>query len=215
MRGDKKKIIKIRFHQEILSLRNENMSWRDIAKYLGRYYNLTIHFSYLRTVVQPVAAATQPTRTAYDASRIDKVTGFSAERHDQLVNFFAELSDTDQINIQKLQNDLLRLYRGKTDLKGPEFYYAMFLMALHNIYNNRGFAENMPALADLPEGRKKKPGPKKEKLGKNIYELVGKLRDQGWSWRKISRNLGQYNRLKISHTWLKYCFEQTAAERGI
>lgn len=208
-KGDKQKIVKVRFLEEIVQLRNEGWSWRNIEEYLSRYRNFKISYRHLKDIIHPESGDNQPVGTpAYDTVEVERLTGLATETCDSLAGYFAGLPDEDRIKVHQLQTDMIRQHREKNIDKGPEFFYAMFLLALHKMCN----AENKSAGVSLAAGPEKKSRTKKEKV-KKYYDQVKKQRDDGWSWQRIARNLAQYNRIKIGHVWLQHCFEQIAAER--
>jgi len=213
-KGDKQKIVKVRFQEEIIQLRYDGWSWRDIEQYLARYHKFKISYRHLKDIIQPVAEDDKPSDIpVYDTVEVERLTNPPAETCDMLAGYFAGLSDEEQVNVHRIQTDMIRRHRGKSIDKGPEFFYAMFMLALHKMCNAKTQTlENKPAGMYPAIRPKKKPETKKEKI-KKYYDQVKKLRDDGWSWEKIARALDEDKRVKIGPIWLQRCFEQITADR--
>ncbi len=62
---------------------------------------------------------------------------------------------------------------------------------------------------------RKKPRPTRRVVEIRFYETIEKFRAEGISWRDISKYIGRFHRCKISHSYLKECFEQISAERKV
>lgn len=46
--AERKRLIEVRYYFEIKKLRDDGLSWRQVADYLNRYYDAEISFTYLR-----------------------------------------------------------------------------------------------------------------------------------------------------------------------
>ena len=205
-------------HYRLISqLRKRETSWREVSRHLVLRYRKKISYMTLQKYFEQITAERKE----------EKSGRFTPAASARLAGYFAGLSDADQVEAFRLQLDLIRRNRSefsgrgqgkgkKTDRQRAEFFYTMFLLSLHALCNAESgrSAENPAEIPpDLPAGPQKKSAPKKEKLDKKLYDLAGQLRNDGWSWRKIARNLAQHNRIRIGHVWLKECFERITVER--
>lgn len=213
-KGDKRKIVKVRFQEEIVQLRHDGWSWRNIEQYLSRYHKFKVSYRHLQEIFQPVSSDNQmPDIPAYDTVQIERLTGLPAVTCDLLAGYFAGLSDQEQVKVNQVQTDMIRQYKGKNINKGPEFFYAMFMLALHKMCNAK---TKMPEdrSGDIPALRpRNKPETKKEKVKKH-YHQVQKLRDDGLSWERIACALAKDKLVKIGPIWLQRCFEQIATKQN-
>ena len=214
-KGDKQKIVKVRFQEEIVNLRHDGWSWRDIEEYLARYHKFKISYRHLKDIIQPVFEGDKPSDIpVYDTVEVERLTNLPAETCDLLAGYFAGLSDEEQVKVHRLQTDMIRRYRGKNIRKGPEFFYAMFMLALHKMCNAKiKMPEDRPAGMRPLLRPKKKPETKKEKV-KKYYNQIKKLRDDGLSWESTARTLAKDYQIKIGPIWLQRCFERIEAERN-
>jgi len=170
----------------------------------------------------------------YDLNEISRLTGFSAETRETLSRYYAKLPEPVRIEAYKIQSDLARQARSeKTQGREPEFFYAQFLIALHKMRSiERGActhskggkegvtAEELSKIELIRKGRirmehRKKPSPIRKMVEVRFYKTIENFRAEGISWRDISKYIGRFHRCKISHSYLKQCFEQISAERTV
>jgi hypothetical protein len=167
----------------------------------------------------------------YDFNEVSRLTGFSAETRESLSRYYAKLPEPVRIEAYKIQSDLVRQARTeKTQGREPEFFYAQFLIALHKMrsmetgprtHGKEGLTpEELSKIELIRKGRirmehRKKPRPTRRVVEIRFYETIEKFRAEGISWRDISKYIGRFHRCKISHSYLKECFEQISAERKV
>jgi len=167
----------------------------------------------------------------YDFNEVSRLTGFSAETRESLSRYYAKLPEPVRIEAYKIQSDLVRQARTeKTQGREPEFFYAQFLIALHKMrsmetgartHGKEGLTvEELSKIELIRKGRirmehRKKPRPTRKVVEIRFYETIEKFRAEGISWRDISKYIGRFHRCKISHSYLKECFEQISAERKV
>ena len=167
----------------------------------------------------------------YDFNEVSRLTGFSAETRESLSRYYAKLPEPVRIEAYKIQSDLVRQARTeKTQGREPEFFYAQFLIALHKMRSMETgarthgkedlTAEELSKIELIRKGRirmehRKKPRPTRKVVEIRFYETIEKFRAEGISWRDISKYIGRFHRCKISHSYLKECFEQISAERKV
>jgi len=195
-------------HYDLIDwLKKRGTSWREIARHLDKRYKKKISHVSLQKNYEKITVNWEEA----DAGR------FSPEISARLAKYFAGLSDAARIGIFRDQIELIRANRKSFDGRGrAEVFYTMFLSALYESYHaeEKKKQETIPDIPPgLPAGPRKKIGPKKNKLDKQLYDLVKKRRDDGWTWPRIARNVAQYNRLKIGYVWLRQSFNQITRER--
>ena len=168
---------------------------------------------------------------ASDMTEVFRLTGFSAENLSMLVRYYAELPIAGQIEAHQLQSDLVhRNRKKKNSKKEPEYFFSMFMLALHKMQKaetgrklkRKGGkltdeeAQKMIAIrkGNIFPDRKPKPSPKKAKIEEH-YELIRDFRNEGVCWRDIAKYLARHHRQKISHTHLRLSFDRITTERTI
>jgi hypothetical protein len=61
----------------------------------------------------------------------------------------------------------------------------------------------------------KKGSPTKEIVEIRFFELIKKLKGEGLSWRDISKYISKFHKKRISHTYLKQCYEDISTSRNV
>lgn len=169
----------------------------------------------------------------FDIHEVTRLTGFSAETRNRLARYYARMPDPVRIEAHRMQTDLVRQARAdRVAGREPEFYFAQFLIALHKMQSmeagsglrrkteQRLTDEELARITVIRSHRvqaehKKKPSTTKDRIEHDFYIMVSRFRDNEVSWRDIAIYLGRYHRFRISHNYLKKCFEQITADRKI
>jgi hypothetical protein len=158
----------------------------------------------------------------YDLVEVDRLTGMSPETRHGLVRWYGGLPEALRIEAHTAQTDVAREARSKKRKdREAEFHYAMFLRALYRMRSvpeltHQKAEPSEEELARIEEIRRSRiqadHRSRPQRLASVVetkhYELIRRLRAEGLSWRDISRYIARYHKQKISHTYLKRCFDR-------
>ena len=164
----------------------------------------------------------------YDLNEVYRLTGLSDSKRKSLVYYYYKLPESIRIEAHKLQTDLIRQHRNKiAKSKENEFYYSFFLLALHKMQSIETGTKRKESLSEdqlkkldfirkerIKSSHKKKSSPLKKLIEIRYFELINKLRSENVSWRDISVYIAKYHKKRISHQYLKKCFEDIKVEQN-
>jgi len=160
----------------------------------------------------------------YDTDYIVEITGISVQEAESLLKYFAKLPVNVQIEAIKLQTDFARQNKKDFDKEhGPEYYYAMLLVALRSMKRIETAQATKDSLSEeeaeklrkirierIRAGRGKKASKKEIFIKEKMFEEIKKMRmEEGLSWREISEYIAKYHKTKISHGYLQQKFSET------
>jgi len=158
----------------------------------------------------------------YDMDEVERLTGFSEKKRKELIRYYSELPDKIRIDAHKLQADLAQQnWHKKTKGKDFEFIYAFFLIAINGMERIETGQTRKTTLTDkelkrialirrerIKADHRKKGSPTKEIIEIRFFELIKRLKKEGLSWRDISKYISKFHKKRISHTYLKQCYEE-------
>jgi len=161
----------------------------------------------------------------YDLSEVGRLTGFSAKRRQELSRYYSDLPDKVRIEAHKIQADLIQQnWDKKAKDKDFEFVYAFFLIVLDMMERAETGQSRKTTLTDeelkkiakirrerIKADHHKKGAPTKQIIEVRFFELIKKLQGERLSWRDISKYISRFHKKKISHTYLKQCYEEISA----
>ena len=156
----------------------------------------------------------------YDLDYVQNLSRLSTEDRRSLSHYYADLPETVRIEAHKIQTDLARQNRSRLDRqKGPEYYYAMFLLALRMMFrietgqqrkvqltNEEAGRISEIRLSRIKAARKTKGNPTRRLIEIRYFYLISKLRKENLSWREISKYISRFHKHRISHSYLRKVF---------
>lgn len=156
----------------------------------------------------------------YDLDFVQNLSRLSAEARQDLAKYYVALPEGVKIEAHKIQTDLARQNRSKfAKQKAPEYYYAMFLLALRAMFRiETGQQRKIQLtakeaqriteirLSRIKAGRKTKGNPTRRLIEIRYFEMISRLRKEKLSWRDISAYIGKFHKHRISHSYLRKVF---------
>lgn len=159
-----------------------------------------------------------------DEDYIERLTGMKARMRLELAGYYGRLNESGKIEAHRRATDVFRFWRsqGKTEKqRDGENNYAALLTALKTMRNEErkppdkisGDEQLRLRIKRMAKDRKPKSAKMKDILEKRYMTEIGRLREEGLSWRQISSYMKKYHGKMISHTYLKRIFEENAAQK--
>jgi len=156
----------------------------------------------------------------YDLDYVQFLCRLPAEARQDMAKYYVELPEAVKIEAHKIQTDLARQNRNRLDRqKGPEYYYAMFLLALRMMFRiETGQQKKIQLTAQeaqriteirlsrVKAGRKGKGHPTRRLVEIRYFEMISRLRKENLSWREISAYIARFHKHRISHSYLRKVF---------
>lgn len=141
------------------------------------------------------------TQFYYDYEYIYKTSKLYKKMRSYYLNVYNNFTEEQRINVHLIKTKLSVTKKSIcVGGKESEFHYSLFLLAIRIVHKQSvDFGSIL-----LSEKIDNELFNKKSILKNNFYDLVTEKRDQGMSWRKISRFLNDNYQFKISHNYLKY-----------
>ena len=163
-----------------------------------------------------------------DSAYIEQISGQNLDQRQALINYYNQAPESIRVYIHSLQTDILRKLRSHSHKnKRPEYTYACLLLAVHDLKNREKSlskkrnltSDDAHELTQLrvhtikAEKGKRKKSPTKKLVETRYLEEIKNLRQEGLSWRDVSRYIRKYHRRKISHSYLQQICKQLLDEQ--
>lgn len=166
---------------------------------------------------------------SYDVnSELRQYTNTTSEQREHLFQWFAKMTEAEQVHVLELQRDLLRNWVGQRTKITPTVALGTLAEALSkrsstiNILTRKNFdSDETDKLRLLTKMRidafkKARTEGKKEKQYRiQLHGLVQDLRNAGLSWRNCAKYLKRHHRYTISHQRLMELFKKHSHEGEI
>ncbi len=158
-------------------------------------------------------------------TEIDELSGTGASERNELLRWFARMTDAERLDVLELQRDLLRRWRNEGQKAAPPTVLGALVLALAKRRATTEILERKPdeggetennasrlfrmRVDSLAKGRAE--GQKSKIYRLRYHRLVCDLRKEGLGWRACSAYLAKYHRFVISHEHLKTLHVKFAA----
>jgi hypothetical protein len=157
----------------------------------------------------------------HEQDYLKELTGLGIRQRKELTSYYARLPEKIKIEVHAIQTVFIRKNRPQFSKgKQAEFMFAQFILAIKKIRNletgQAGKRELTPEEAKkiteirverIKSERKKKASPVRQLIEVRFYEEIKKLRQEGLSWREISKYIATHHKRRISHAYIQQTWE--------
>ena len=159
----------------------------------------------------------------YDMDFVYKITDSAETTINNLINWFAKESNHFQIDAFKLMYKILMQNKNHINTETyPEICYSAFILGLKKLKISKAKSATKDRGANSEQGKKlteermkeinekyniPRTAKKREVIEQNYHEIY-QMREQNFSFRKISKFFAKHHHIKISYSYIQKLYTQ-------